>query len=146
MCLLAAVVVVALSNVVGQRATTAHANAVLAKLEVRAPEAVRAGLLYQAKITVTALQTLPQAQLVLGSGWIDGLTMNTEEPSPSTETSGPSGSLVFDIGTLQQGQAYVQYLEYQVNPTSLSRRSQVVTVMSDKAPVVSLHRTMTIVP
>lgn len=146
MCLLAAVIVVALCNVVGQRATTAHASTASAAVAVRSPTAVRPGLLFQAKITVTAHQALQQAQLVLESGWIDGLTMNTAEPSPSSETSGPDGSLVFDIGTLQPGQQYVQYLEYQVNPTSLSRRDQVVTVLSNEVPVVSLHRTMTIVP
>jgi hypothetical protein len=146
MCALAAVTVVALCNVVGQRATTAHASTSSAEIDVRSPTAVRAGLLFQAKITVTARQTLPQAQLVLGSGWIDGLTMNTEEPSPSNESSGPNGSLVFDLGTLQPGEAYVEYLEYQVNPTSVSRRSQVVTVLSNNSAVASLHRTMTIVP
>jgi hypothetical protein len=143
---LTAVVVVALCNVVGQRATNANANTAAAALEVRSPAAVRAGLLFQAKITVIARQPLSQAQLVLGSGWIDGLTMNTEEPSPSNESSGPNGSLVFDIGSLQPGQSYVEYLEYQVNPTSVSSRDQVVTVTSNNAPVVSLHRTMTIVP
>jgi hypothetical protein len=146
MCLLAAVVVVALCNVVGQRATEAHASTALATLAVRAPTAVRGGLLFQAKITVTAQQALPNAQLVLNSGWIDGFTMNTEEPSPSNEDSGPGGSLVFDLGSLQAGQSYVEYLEYQVNPTSISRRNQVATVLSNNVKVVSLQRTMTIVP
>ncbi|MGN6474516.1 MAG: hypothetical protein ACTHK4_12840 [Mycobacteriales bacterium] len=146
MCLLTAVVVIALCNVVGQRASTAHASTSFAELDVRAPTAVRAGLLFQAKISVTARTALSNAELELGSGWIDGLTMNTAEPSASNETSGPAGSLVFDIGTLQAGQTYVEYLEYQVNPTSISRRDQVVTVLSNKTPAVSLHRTMTVVP
>ena len=147
MCLLAAVPVVALCNVVGQRATTAHASSPAANLVVRSPSAIRPGDIYQAKITVTAVgAALPQAQLVLGSGWIDGLTMNTTQPTPTNESSGPNGSLVFDIGTVQPGQPYVEYLEFQVNPTSISRRSQVVTVLSNKTPVVSLNRTMTIIP
>ncbi|HWC33316.1 MAG TPA: hypothetical protein VG650_00690 [Mycobacteriales bacterium] len=146
MCLLAAVVVVALTNTVGQRAGTAHAVAAQAQLDVRAPTAVRPGLLFQAKITVTAHASLPKTQLVLSSGWADGLTLNTAEPSPSTQQSGPQGSLVFNLGTLQPGQAWVEYLEYQVNPTSISRRTQVVTVLSNAVPVVTVRRTMTIVP
>jgi hypothetical protein len=89
---------------------------------------------------------LPDAQLELSSGWVDGLTINTLEPSPSAETSGPDGSLRFDIGALQPGQTWVQYVEYQVNPTSLSRRHQAITLLSDTQPVVTLNRTMTVVP
>jgi hypothetical protein len=40
----------------------------------------------------------------------------------------------------------VQYLAYQVNPTSLSRRAQAITLVSDGVAIVTLHRTMTIVP
>jgi hypothetical protein len=77
---------------------------------------------------------------------MDGLTLNTLEPGPSSETSGPDGSLVIDIGALQPGQTWVQYLEYQVNPTSVSRRHQTVSVLSNTKPIVTLQRTMTIVP
>ncbi|HVS69318.1 MAG TPA: hypothetical protein VHE56_12255 [Mycobacteriales bacterium] len=146
MCLLAAVIIVALSNVVGQRAISARAASSQATLDLRAPSAVRPGLLFQVKITITPKAVLPDAQLVLGSGWVDGLTMNTIEPGPSTEKSGPGGSLVFDLGTLQPGQPWVQFLDYQVNPTSLSRRHQVLTVLSNSEPVVTLSRTMTVVP
>ena len=146
MCLLAAIIVVALTNVVGQRARTAHATSQLARIDLRAPATVRPGLLFQTKITVSALEVLPHAQLVLSSGWIDGMTLNTIEPSASAEHSGPDGSVVFDLGTLQPGQPYVQYLDFQVNPTSLSRRDQQLTVLSNTQPVVTLQRTMTVVP
>jgi hypothetical protein len=146
MTVLTAVVVAALCNVFGQRATTERADEGLARLTVRAPSTVRPGLLFQAKITISVDTTLPDAQLVLSSGWVDGLTLNTEEPSPTNETSGPDGSLVFSIGTLQPGQPYTQYLEYQVDPTSLSRRAQTVTVRSDGTVEASLARNLTIVP
>ncbi|HVT21199.1 MAG TPA: hypothetical protein VHE57_07420 [Mycobacteriales bacterium] len=146
MCLLTAVVGIALANVVGQRATIAHASSPRADLTVRAPDTVRPGLLFQAKISVTAHDALPNAQVVLSSGWLDGMTINTIEPSPSTERSGPGGSLVFDLGALQPGQTWVEYIEYQVNPTSISRRHQTITVLSNTAPVVDLQRTMTVIP
>jgi hypothetical protein len=146
MCALAAVTVLALCNVFGQRAATARTATSQAVLEVRAPTTVRPGLLFQAKITITAKQALPDAQLVLNPGWVDGCTINTIEPAPASETSGPGGALVFDIGALQPGQPWVQFIEFQVNPTSISNRHQVVSVLSATQPIVSLHRTMTVVP
>jgi hypothetical protein len=146
MCALAAVVLIALFNVLGQRASTIASGTSAAELTVHSPTAVRPGLLFQSRISVTARQALPNAQLVLGSGWFDGLTLNTEEPGASTETSGPNGSVVLSLGSLAPGQTFVQYLEFQVNPTSFSQRRQTVTVRSRGADVASLSRTMTIVP
>ena len=146
MALLTALIVLALLNVFGQRATDAVADNSAATLRVHSPTTVRGGLLFQAKITITAKESLPGAQLILSHGWIDGLTQNTQEPSPSNETSGPGGSLVFDIGSLNAGQSYTQYLEYQVNPTSIGERPQSVVVKSKGATIVSLRRTMAIVP
>jgi hypothetical protein len=144
--LLVAVVVVALCNVVGQRAGNATARAGAADISVHAPTRVRPGLLFQARITVVAHQTLPNADLVLDKGWVDGLTINTNEPSASKETSAPGGGLILTIGTLQAGQTYTQYFEYQVNPTSFSGRSQTVTLRSNGTAVVSLSRTLTVIP
>jgi hypothetical protein len=143
---LTAVIVVALLNVVGQRATTVDSEAVAAGLSLHAPAAVRPGLLFQARIAVTAHRAIPAAQLVLGHGWIDGLTLNTAEPGPINETSGPDGSLVFSLGRLSPGQTFVQYLDYQVNPTSLSRRTQSMVLRSGGVDLATLHRTLTIVP
>jgi hypothetical protein len=140
------VIILALCNVFGQRSSTASAHSATADLVVHAPTKVRSGLLYQAKFSITAHVTMPKTTLILSSGWIDGLTMNTEEPTPSTQTSGPNGSLEFTLGKLEPGQTYTEYLEYQVNPTSFSSRPQAVTVATAGTPVVSLHRTMTIIP
>jgi hypothetical protein len=143
---LTAVVIAALCNTFGQRASVVHATGPLASLELRAPATVRPGLLFQAKITITPRQMLPSTHLVLGSGWFDGLTLNTEEPGASTETSGPDGSVVLDLGTLPAGQPFVEYLEYQVNPTSLSRRTQTLAVLSNGVTAASMRRTLTITP
>ncbi len=145
-CVLLAVVVIALLNVVGQRASTSTASSPEASLTVRAPKAVRSGLLFQGRFAVTAHRPLSNVQLVLGRGWIDGLTMNTEEPAASTETSGPNGSLVFALGSLKAGQTFVQYLEYQVNPTSIGGRNQYVGLRSGNTDLISMNHHMTIVP
>ncbi|MBV9487092.1 MAG: hypothetical protein JO246_13650 [Frankiaceae bacterium] len=144
--ILAGVVIAALFNVFGQRANTAVANGAAASVEVHAPTVVRPGLLYQAKISITARSAIPAAQLVFSHGWFDGMTLNTAEPGPATETSARNGSVIFSIGPLTAGQTFVQYLEFQVNPTSSSRRGQVVTVRSHGVGLVSLSRTMTVFP
>jgi hypothetical protein len=144
--LLAVVVVVALCNVVGQRASSATVHAAAADITVHAPTRVRPGLLFQARVTVVAHETLPKTELVFDKGWIDGLTINTNEPSASNETSAPGGGLSLTVGTLQAGQSYTHYFEYQVNPTSSSGRTQTVTVRSNGVPVVSLSRTLTVIP
>jgi hypothetical protein len=144
--LLLAVSVLALLNVFGQRASTASAHSPAADLVVHGPTRVRAGLLYQVTITVVARQALPHASLELSRGWLDGLTQNTNEPSASGETSGPGGSVIMTIGRLQPGQSFVQYLDYQVNPTSFSSRDQDVTLRNAGVPIATLHRTLTVIP
>jgi hypothetical protein len=144
--LLLSVTVLALFNVFGQRSSTVSAHSATADLVVHSPTRVRAGLLYQAKITIVARQAIPSASLQLSAGWIDGLTQNTSEPSAVSETSGPDGSLILTLGRLNPGQTFVQYLDYQVNPTSSSSRTQVVTLRSGSTPIVALHRTVTVIP
>jgi hypothetical protein len=143
---LGVVVVVAALNIVGQRATTAAISSPSATMNVHAPTRVRAGLLFQVRISVTARVALPDAAIVLSSGFIDGLTLNTSEPGAASETSGRGGSVVLHIGGLQAGQSYVEYLDYQVNPTSFSSRSQTVTLTSNTHAILSIHRTFAIVP
>jgi hypothetical protein len=144
--LLFAVPVLALLNVFGQRASTATARSPSADLVVHGPTRVRAGLLYQDTISIVVRQTIPKASLDLSSGWIDGLTQNTNEPSAATQTSGPNGSLILTLGRLPAGQTFVQYLDYQVNPTSVSSRTQTVTLLSGSRSIVSLHRSVTVIP
>jgi hypothetical protein len=144
--LLAAVTVLALFNVFGQRAHDSSASSSAAVLTLRAPSHARAGLMFQAKFTIVARQTIKAATLVLGSGWLDGLTQNTNEPSASTETSAPDGGLSLSLGTLQPGQTYVQYLELQVNPTTSGTKSQPVVLLSGSTRLLSLDHTMTVFP
>ena len=78
--LLAAFLVVGLANVFGQKVDTSSASAAAADLEVKAPTAVRSGLIYQVQFTVAAHRTLEEPTLVLDSGWFDGFTINTMSP------------------------------------------------------------------
>src|SRR5205823_6190282 len=78
--LLCAVPVLALLNVFGQRPSTTTATAAGAVLDVYAAAHVRGGLLFEARFHVTARRDLTDAVLVLDSGWLEGMTVNTIEP------------------------------------------------------------------
>jgi hypothetical protein len=78
--LFAAFPVLGLLNVFGQRVETATATAAAADLEVKAPSAVRSGLIYEVQFTVSAHRRPEEPTLVLDSGWFDGFTINTMSP------------------------------------------------------------------
>jgi hypothetical protein len=84
---LVAVILLALLNTFGQKQHVSQAAGPKALLGVRAPERVRGGLLYQAVFTISARRDIKQPQLVLGPGWLDGLTINTVEPEASQESN-----------------------------------------------------------
>jgi hypothetical protein len=143
--LLCVVPVLALLNLFGQQPQSSTGSAATARLLVSAPSRVRGGLLYQARFRITAKKKLDQAELVLDRGWIDGLTINTVEPSPVSETS-TNGKLAFDLGPIPAGQSYVLFLDFQVNPTTVGHHAQTVTLYDRNQALITLHRTITIFP
>src|SRR5919198_1053441 len=74
---LAVISLLGLLNVFGQKASNSEAAAEPAALEVHAPTGVRAGLLYSARFTVRATETLDDAALVFDSSWVEGMQVNT---------------------------------------------------------------------
>jgi hypothetical protein len=143
--LVCVVPVLALANLFGQQPETSAAAVGAARFSVSAPSRVRGGLLYQARFEIAAKQKLDQAELVLDPGWLDGLTVNTIEPSPVSETS-ENGKLALDLGSIPAGQSYVLVLAFQVNPTTVGRQSQDVTLYDGKRALATLHRTLTVFP
>ncbi len=143
--LVALVLVLALFDVFGQETSTTRAEAGAATLSVMAPGAVRGGLLFQARITTEAHTELRDATLVLNQAWLDGLTVNTIEPSPLNEAS-HDGNLVFDLGHLPAGSKHVLYLDYQVNPTTVGSRTLRLELQDGETAVTSLERTLRIFP
>jgi hypothetical protein len=143
--LVCVVPVLALANLFGQRPQTSTASVEAARFSLSAPSRVRGGLLYQARFEVTAKQRLNQAALVLDRGWLDGLTINTIEPSPVSETS-ENGKLGLDLGPIPAGHSYVLVVDFQVNPTTVGRQDQTVTLYDGKRALTSIHRTLTVFP
>jgi hypothetical protein len=134
-----------LLNVFGQRPATSEAAAPQASLKVYAPDRVRGGLYYEARFTVTARQDVKDATLVLDTGWAEGITMNTVEPSPIHEAS-RDGKLVFELGHVPAGTSYILYLQLQVNPTNVGHRSQDVALYDGDTFLTSVDRTATVFP
>jgi hypothetical protein len=142
---LAIVPVLALVNVFGQRASTSRAALADATLLVHSPRAVRPGLIYQAVFLVRAESALEHAALVLDSGWVDGMTVNSIVPSPDSETS-QNGSVRLELGRIQAGRGYKLVIYFQVNPTTVGRKGQGVELLDGDRTLGSVHRTMTVFP
>jgi hypothetical protein len=134
-----------LLNVFGQRPSGAEAENATAKLKVYSPTRVRGGLIWEARITVEAKRELEKANLVLSEGWLEGMTLNTMEPSPVGEAS-RNGSLALDLGHIPAGQRYTLFMQFQVNPTNVGRRSNDVQLLDGGRELLSIHRVMTVFP
>jgi hypothetical protein len=145
MTLVAAVPIVALFNVFGQRPDSHTLVAPAASLKIYAPSHVRGGLLYEARFHVTARQELKNATLVLGAGWLEGMTVNTIEPSPVNEAS-DNGRLSLELGHIPQGESHILFVQFQVNPTNVGRRTQTVGLRDGDTRLLSFHRSVTIFP
>ena len=145
MLLLTAFVLAGLFNAFGQRPSSDTASAAGASLKVYAPTRIRSGLLWEARFTVRAVEELKDAQLVLSQGWLESNTINTIEPSPLGEAS-RNGSLSLDLGHVPKGERYELYVQFQTNPTNVGRRSADVQLQDGDRVLISVHRTLTIVP
>jgi hypothetical protein len=83
--------------------------------------------------------------LVLDSGWMESMTLNSTEPSPSEETS-RDGSIAFDLGQIPAGKLWRQYLQFQVNPVNTGSQSQGVTLYDGNVPLLHLDRDLMVWP
>jgi hypothetical protein len=143
--LVVVLLILGLLDVFGQRPSTTRAESSVATLEISAPHALRGGLIFQSRFTIETRQELKDATLVLGPGWLDGLTVNTIEPGPVNEAS-RDGRLALELGHLPAGAKHVLYVEYQVNPTTVGRRTQRVELDDGQQQILSTHQTLTVFP
>jgi hypothetical protein len=147
LCLTALIPLLALFNVFGQSPEVkkvANPNGA-ATLELSAPTKVRSGLIFQARFDIRANRDIKDAVLVLDSGWLESVTLNSLEPSPAEETS-RDGSLALDLGEIPQGKLWRQYMQFQVNPVNLGSQSQGVTLYDGNVPLLRLNRDLMIWP
>ena len=143
--IIGALLLLALFNVFGQAPEADRAEDDVAMLEVYAPTKVRGGLFYQGRFTVEAKREIRSATLVLDRGWLESMHINTIEPSPVGESS-RDGRLALDFGHVPRGVKLVAYLQFQVNPTNVGRRSQDVRLADGEDVLLTVDRDVTIYP
>jgi hypothetical protein len=143
--LLLVLLALGLLNLFGQRPSTTTAEGSAASLEVYAPERVRGGLFYEARFTIDAVRELDDATLVLDPGWAEGVTINTVTPGPLGEAS-RDGKIVFELGRVPAGNKHVLFVQLQVNPTNIGRRSQDVQLFDGDDLLATIDRSITIFP
>lgn len=134
-----------LANAFGQQPDSDMAEADGIRLEVYAPTRLRGGLFFMARFTIEAERELESATLVLDPGWLEGITLNTVEPSPVGEAN-RDGKLALDLGRVRAGTKHVLFLHFQVNPTEVGRRPQDVQLLDGDEPILDIDRTVTIFP
>lgn len=139
------VVVLALAGFAGQRGTTEHAAGDAATLSVAAPDTVRGGIFFQARVTVAAKSDVEHPRIVLGRGWVEGLQVNSIEPSPQSEAS-RDGRLVLSYDKLGAGDTLALWFQFQVDPTQPGRRDFSVELDDAERPIARVDRKLRVLP
>ncbi len=106
---------------------------------------MRGGVFFQGRFTIRARDEIDHATLVLERGWLESMHINTIVPAPVSEAS-RDGSLALDFGHVAAGREIVVYLQFQVNPTNVGRRSQGVALFDATRLLATAERTVTIYP
>ena len=143
---IALVSVLGLANVFGQRPATVRVDAPAATVSIYAPTAVRGGDFMEARVHITAKRDLRNARLLLDPGWAEGLSMNTIQPSPASESS-VDGRLAFELGRIPARHSYLLFMQFQVNPTNVAwHRPQNVELLDGTTRLAVLHHSLTVFP
>jgi hypothetical protein len=143
---LAAVSILGLANIFGQRPATIRASVPEATISVYGPTALRGGDFMEARFHITAKREIKKAQLVLDPGWAESMSINTIEPSPVSEASN-DGRLSLELGHIPAGRSFVLFMQFQVNPTNVAwHRPQNVELLDGTRVLARLHRSITIFP
>ena len=145
LCVIAALPVLALLGVFGQKPSTSSADASVASLSVTAPSRLRSGLIFQVKVRVMAHRQIKKPEIVFDEGWWESMSVNSIEPEP-TESRSKDGQVVLSYGKLEPGESLTSWIYFQVNPTNVGKRHEDVQLDDGETPLVSVHRSLTIFP
>jgi hypothetical protein len=143
MLLFAAVALAALLNLFGQQPTDSVASSSAARVTLSAPETVRGGLLFQARLEVRAVRRIEAPRLVLDEGWFEGLQFNSMTPQATSE-SPRDGQVVFSYDTLEAGDLLRIWVQFEANPSQGGRRSFAVELDDATEPVARIDRHITV--
>jgi hypothetical protein len=145
MCLMLAVLGLAMANVFGQRPVDSTARSAAASLSVSSPSRLRGGLLFTSRFTVFARREIAKPTLVLDPGWFQQMTLNAIAPNPNQESS-RNGAVSYGFDRLEPGRQLVVWISWQVNPTNLTHRSENVELDDGSRPIVLVRRSLTVFP
>lgn len=143
--LLCVPLVAGLLNAFGQRPQKTEASVTEASLSVYAPKRVRSGLYYETRFHVVAHEDLAEARLVLDSNWGEGITINTIEPAPVGSAS-RDGDLSYELGHVPADESYILFVQQQVNPTTVARRTQRAELWDGERHLLTIERPFTVWP
>jgi hypothetical protein len=143
--LLAVFILVALLSEFGQRSTTSTASNPAAALTVKAPERLRGGLIFEGRFQISAHDRIRHPTLALASGWTEGITLNTSEPTPIDETS-RGDRLILKFAPIPAGADFTYWSQWSVNPVNVGSRSQDVALYDGHRELAGVHRHVTIFP
>ncbi len=145
MTLFAAIAVLGLWGLFGQRASESSATGAAAAMRLTAPATVRGGLFFQARLDIRARQAIEHPRIVLDEGWVEGLQANSIEPAAESESS-RDGRVVLSYGAVEAGASLVVWLQFEVNPTNVGRRSFAVELDDSETPIARVDRDLTVLP
>jgi hypothetical protein len=145
MVVLAALVVVALADAIGQSVSSSGARGSAATLQLTAPRTVRGGLFFQSRVEILAKQDLKFPSLVLDDGWVEGMQANSITPQPPNENA-LNGRVQLGYGELPAGHRLRIWFEFEVNPTTVGRHAYGLTLLNGNQPVARIERTIRVLP
>jgi hypothetical protein len=139
-------VLLAAANVFGQQPSTSSASGSAATVSLSTPSRLRGGLIFQTRVDITARRAISRPTLILSGGWFDGMTLNSVQPSPSSQASVGSG-LTLAYPRLPAGRSMTVWLEWSVNPTNLAwDRGEQLALADHATTLLSIHRSVTVFP
>jgi hypothetical protein len=145
MTLFALISLAALIGFIGQRASTSNAATPSVRMTLSAPEVVRGGIFFQSRIEIRALAPIEHPRLVFDEGWLEGLQVNSIEPAAESESS-RDGRLVLSYGALEPGDLLRIWLQFEVDPTNVGKRSYTVELDDEDRLLTRIPRTIRVLP
>jgi hypothetical protein len=139
------IALLALLGVFGQPGSTTRAAGAQATMSLGAPEVVRGGLFFQARIEIQALRDVDHPRLVLARGWTEGMQLTSLEPNPMTESS-RDGRLLLSYDKLAAGDHTTIWIQFQVDPTEPGRRDFSLELDDAETPIARVSRKLTVLP
>jgi hypothetical protein len=141
----AVIMIAALLNAFGQRASTTVASSPAGTLRVRAPERVRGGLFFQTRIDVEARRGFERPRLVLDPGVVEGMQVSSIEPA-ATDESSRDGRVVLSYPPIIAGERLRVWLQFQVDPTAHGGRGYGIELDEGTRMVLKADRDLTVLP